>query len=127
MIGGCSPWSPVKSRQERQLPCIRYGASESDFTYLDCTLNPFFRYVFPAEPRDGVIDLTDDEKPFYYNPYSGELSLDFPKAERRLKGGILAYVFVLSAMYLGSSSFPETVSSKKLRCSYADSRTILFQ
>ncbi|KIJ22170.1 hypothetical protein PAXINDRAFT_64144 [Paxillus involutus ATCC 200175] len=48
-------------------------------------------YVFPAEPRDGVIDLTDDEKPFYYNPYSGELSLDFPKAERRLKGGILAY------------------------------------
>ncbi|KAF8841910.1 hypothetical protein BDN67DRAFT_900346 [Paxillus ammoniavirescens] len=46
-------------------------------------------YVFPAEPRNGVIDLTDDEKPFYYNPYSGELSLDFPKAERKLKGAFL--------------------------------------
>ncbi|KAG1896321.1 SNF2 family N-terminal domain-containing protein [Suillus fuscotomentosus] len=48
------------------------------------------KYAFPAEPRDGIIDLTADEKPFYFNPYSGELSLDFPKAERTLKGGILA-------------------------------------
>ncbi|KAG2138689.1 SNF2 family N-terminal domain-containing protein [Suillus bovinus] len=47
-------------------------------------------YAFPAEPQDGIIDLTADEKPFYFNPYSGELSLDFPKAERKLKGGILA-------------------------------------
>ncbi|KAH7922804.1 hypothetical protein BV22DRAFT_1016617 [Leucogyrophana mollusca] len=47
-------------------------------------------YVFPCEPRDGVIDLTEDDKLFYFNPYSGELSLEFPKAERKLKGGILA-------------------------------------
>ncbi|KAF9245698.1 P-loop containing nucleoside triphosphate hydrolase protein [Melanogaster broomeanus] len=47
-------------------------------------------YVFPAEPCNGIIDLTEDETPFYFNPYSGELSLDFPKAERKLKGGILA-------------------------------------
>lgn len=47
-------------------------------------------YAFPAEPQDGIIDLTQDEKLFYFNPYSGELSLDFPKAERKLKGGILA-------------------------------------
>ncbi|KAG2350922.1 hypothetical protein BDR05DRAFT_955063 [Suillus weaverae] len=47
-------------------------------------------YTFPAEPQDGVIDLTEAEKLFYFNPYSGELSLDFPKAERKLKGGILA-------------------------------------
>ncbi|KAJ6520356.1 RAD5-like protein [Mycena sanguinolenta] len=49
------------------------------------------QYAFPL-PRDGdgIIDLTADEKPFYFNPYSGELSLDFPKAERRGRGGILA-------------------------------------
>ncbi|KAH7886199.1 SNF2 family N-terminal domain-containing protein [Phlebopus sp. FC_14] len=47
-------------------------------------------YVFPCKPRDGLIDLTEDERPFYFNPYSGELSLEFPKAERKLKGGILA-------------------------------------
>jgi len=50
------------------------------------------RYAFPQEPvMDGdMIDLTADEKLFYFNPYSGELKLDFPKAERNCKGGILA-------------------------------------
>ncbi|PPQ79873.1 hypothetical protein CVT25_002929 [Psilocybe cyanescens] len=50
------------------------------------------QYVFPEEPvKDGeTIDLTADEKPFYFNPYSGELSLDFPRAERNCQGGILA-------------------------------------
>lgn len=37
-----------------------------------------------------TIDLTADEKPFYFNPYSGELSLKFPKAEMNCRGGILA-------------------------------------
>ncbi|KAF7310688.1 DNA repair protein [Mycena chlorophos] len=48
------------------------------------------RYLFPLPPVDGIIDLTADQKPFYFNPYSGELSLDFPKAERQGRGGILA-------------------------------------
>lgn len=49
-------------------------------------------YSFPHEPcmNDDIIDLTADEKLFYFNPYSGELSLDFPKAERNCRGGILA-------------------------------------
>ena len=37
-----------------------------------------------------IIDLTADDKPFYFNRYSGELSLDYPKAERNCRGGILA-------------------------------------
>ncbi|KAJ3518013.1 hypothetical protein NLJ89_g135 [Agrocybe chaxingu] len=50
------------------------------------------QYTFPQEPvMDGdTIDLTADDKLFYFNSYSGELSLDFPKAERNCKGGILA-------------------------------------
>jgi DNA repair protein RAD5 len=48
------------------------------------------RYAFPEEPVDGIIDLTAEEKFFYYNPYSGELSLECPKSERTFKGGILA-------------------------------------
>ncbi|TFY83512.1 hypothetical protein EWM64_g492 [Hericium alpestre] len=47
-------------------------------------------YRFPTEPIDGVYDLTAEEQPFYFNPYSGELSLEFPKAERKCRGGILA-------------------------------------
>jgi DNA repair protein RAD5 len=49
-----------------------------------------FRYAFPADPHDSVIDLTRDDAPFYFNPYSGELSLEFPRAERKCRGGILA-------------------------------------
>ena len=50
------------------------------------------RYAFPQEPvmNGDMIDLTADDKLFYFNPYSGELSLDFPKAERNCRGGILA-------------------------------------
>ncbi|THH32857.1 hypothetical protein EUX98_g1325 [Antrodiella citrinella] len=58
------------------------------------TLRPYqkqaLQYVFPAEPTDGMIDLTADEVAFYFNEYSGELSLEFPKAERKFRGGILA-------------------------------------
>lgn len=50
------------------------------------------RYAFPIKTDSEIIDLTADEKPFYFNPYSGELSLTFPKAERNCRGGILAYV-----------------------------------
>lgn len=37
-----------------------------------------------------MIDLTADDIAFYFNEYSGELSLEFPKAERKFRGGILA-------------------------------------
>ncbi|KAJ3570626.1 hypothetical protein NP233_g4279 [Leucocoprinus birnbaumii] len=52
------------------------------------------QYAFPPVPNfgSGDIDLTADEKVFYFNPYSGELSLECPKAERRCRGGILADV-----------------------------------
>lgn len=49
------------------------------------------RYTFPAEPDiTGAIDLTAEEQPFFYNAHSGELSLEFPRAENLCRGGILA-------------------------------------
>lgn len=51
----------------------------------------YIRYTFPAEPDySGAIDLTADEQSFYYNAHSGELSLEFPRAENLCRGGILA-------------------------------------
>jgi DNA repair protein RAD5 len=70
--------------------CTHYGASRFIALPYNSYLLDSVRYVFPSEPVEGVIDLTEDEKPFYFNPYSGELSLDFPKSERKFKGGILA-------------------------------------
>ncbi|KAK7686705.1 hypothetical protein QCA50_010305 [Cerrena zonata] len=55
------------------------------------SMHPLWKeYVFPLEPVEGIIDLTSDERPFYLNEFSGELSLEFPRAERKFKGGILA-------------------------------------
>ena len=61
------------------------------------------RYTFPYEPgKDGIIDLLDDEQPFYFNPYSGELSLEFPKAEKKcLSGGIVKAIAVLTFGAIG--------------------------
>ncbi|KAI0652443.1 SNF2 family N-terminal domain-containing protein [Trametes meyenii] len=57
------------------------------------SMHPLWKeYTFPFDPNDDTIDLTADERPFYFNEYSGELSLDFPKAERKCRGGILADV-----------------------------------
>ncbi|KAI0828919.1 SNF2 family N-terminal domain-containing protein [Trametes gibbosa] len=57
------------------------------------SMHPLWKeYTFPFDPNNDTIDLTADEQPFYFNEYSGELSLDFPKAERKCKGGILADV-----------------------------------
>ncbi|CAE6511521.1 unnamed protein product [Rhizoctonia solani] len=55
------------------------------------SLHPLWEeYVFPFEEDDGVIDLCADERSFYFNPYSGELSLNFVKTENHKKGGVLA-------------------------------------
>ncbi|KAG8732122.1 DNA helicase rad5 [Ceratobasidium sp. 414] len=57
----------------------------------DTSLHPLWEeYTFPFEDDDGVIDLCAEERSFYFNPYSGELSLDFVKSENHRKGGILA-------------------------------------
>lgn len=72
-------------------------------------ISPRNRYVFPTEPVDGIIDLTVDERPFYLNSYSGELSLDYPKAERKCKGGILAYVELLDADVANADLYPVMV------------------
>ncbi|KAJ3830336.1 DNA repair protein RAD5 [Lentinula raphanica] len=47
-------------------------------------------YAFPTKPEQGCIDLTADDKLFYLNPYSGEMTLEFPRSEHDCRGGILA-------------------------------------
>jgi hypothetical protein len=76
------------------------------------TKSNFIRYAFPHEPSiDGMIDLTDDDKLFYFNPYSGELSFTFPKPERNCRGGILAYVYSQITNFLSlKHMYLETVS-----------------
>ncbi|KAK7058564.1 DNA helicase rad5 [Paramarasmius palmivorus] len=76
------------------------------------------QYIFPQQPStEGVIDLTDDrEDYFYFNPYSGELSMSFPKAERNCKGGILAdgdFVSFSKADFIYSLYFSSCLDHKQ--------------
>lgn len=80
----------VSAREEKSMHPLwkEYYVS---YIVLKTNLTSRSRYGFPTAPG-GVIDLTVDDKVFYFNEYSGELTLKFPKAERKFKGGILAYV-----------------------------------
>ncbi|KAF5385213.1 hypothetical protein D9615_001117 [Tricholomella constricta] len=78
------------------------------------------QYICPQEPvLDGdLIDLTADDKPFYMNPYSGEMSLEFPKSERKFRGGILADVgmgktIMLSALIHTSPPYEEDTVARQ--------------
>ncbi|KAG9316777.1 putative DNA repair protein RAD5 [Chiua virens] len=64
-------------------------------------------YVFPVEPGNGLIDLTEDEKSFYFNPFSGELSLQFPKTERKFRVG-MGKTIMLAAL-IHTNKGPESI------------------
>lgn len=53
------------------------------------------RYSFPHQQGKEETNLL-----FYYNPYSGELSLDFPKASKKSGSGILADEMGLGTFHL---------------------------
>ena len=58
----------------------------------DVSMHPLWEeYAWPTKDMDGkeVLQVVDQEK-FYVNPYSGELSLQFPVQEQNCLGGILA-------------------------------------
>ncbi|ORY34105.1 SNF2 family N-terminal domain-domain-containing protein [Naematelia encephala] len=69
-----------------------------DTSVRDQSLHPLWEeYAFRKEHNEGQpIEVEDDDdiidpsRKFYWNPYSGELSLTFPTSNTRSKGGILA-------------------------------------
>ncbi|KAF9583253.1 DNA helicase rad5 [Lunasporangiospora selenospora] len=53
------------------------------------TLHPLWEeYEFKTE--DGHIKRPEDPTKYYFNPYSGEISLEFPTSDKLCRGGILA-------------------------------------
>ncbi|KAI0029488.1 SNF2 family N-terminal domain-containing protein [Vararia minispora EC-137] len=82
---------------QKQALCWMHSLETGRMSAREATsMHPLWnQYQFPNESVEGIIDLTVEPRPFYFNPYSGELSLQFPRAERKCRGGILAYVFSL--------------------------------
>ena len=58
----------------------------------EVSMHPLWEeYAWPLKDmNDQVLPLVIDQQGFYVNPYSGELSLDFPVQEQHCLGGILA-------------------------------------
>lgn len=58
----------------------------------DSSMHPLWEeYVWPAKDVDGnELPCISGQSSFYLNPYSGELSLEFPRQEQNCLGGILA-------------------------------------
>ncbi|KAL7425072.1 DNA helicase rad5 [Cryptotrichosporon argae] len=72
-------------------------AGDSHLRDSNNTLHPLWEeYAFKKEQQPGEpIEIEDDEdiaddRKFYYNPYSGELSREFPRSQNLSRGGILA-------------------------------------
>ncbi|CAE6386859.1 unnamed protein product [Rhizoctonia solani] len=77
---------------QKQALCWMHNLERGEASARDSvSLHPLWEeYAFPFEEDEGVIDLCADERSFYFNPYSGELSLNFVRTENHKKGGILA-------------------------------------
>lgn len=73
------------------------------------SLHPLYEeYRFPRDPADidgdedditdsaGLDEVQRKERFFYFSPYSGGLSVDYPQASKRCRGGILADEMVRS-------------------------------
>lgn len=60
--------------------------------HKEVSMHPLWEeYEWPTQDADNVpLPIIDDQQKFYVNPYSGELSLEFPKQEQNCLGGILA-------------------------------------
>ncbi|WVQ88936.1 DNA repair protein RAD5 [Cryptococcus gattii] len=71
---------------------------KGDSSVREGSLHPLWEeYLFKKDHLPGEpIEISDDDEPsdstrkFYWNPYSGELSLNFPTSKNLSRGGILA-------------------------------------
>lgn len=76
-------------------------------------------YAWPTQDANNhPVPEVEDQSMFYVNPYSGELSLDFPKQEQNCLGGILAdemglgkTIEMLSLVHTHRNEVPDTDAS----------------
>jgi DNA repair protein RAD5 len=60
--------------------------------HKEAVMHPLWEeYEWPVQDADSKpLPVIDDQTMFYINPYSGEMSLEFPKQEQNCLGGVLA-------------------------------------
>ncbi|KAF2636308.1 DNA repair protein-like protein rad5 [Massarina eburnea CBS 473.64] len=82
----------LRKYQRQALHWMVGKEKDESLTDKDESMHPLWEeYAWPTEDADSVlVPIIEDQNMFYVNPYSGELSLEFPKQEHNCLGGILA-------------------------------------
>lgn len=82
----------LRKYQKQALHWMTAKEKDSKDNKGEMSMHPLWEaYAWPTKDVDDKdLPLVDDCSKFYVNPYSGELSLDFPVQEQNCLGGILA-------------------------------------
>ena len=82
----------LRKYQKQALHWMVRKEKDESLAGKDVSMHPLWEeYQWPEKDVDNQdLPIIKDQPTFYVNPYSGELSLEFPKQEQNCLGGILA-------------------------------------
>jgi DNA repair protein RAD5 len=82
----------LRKYQKQALHWMVGKEKDESLTDKEVSMHPLWEeYQWPTKDADNQdLPIIEDQSMFYVNPYSGELSLEFPKQEQNCLGGILA-------------------------------------
>ena len=82
----------LRPYQKQSLHWMMSKEKDQRSEHREISMHPLWEeYVWPTKDHDDkVLPEVANQPVFYMNPYSGDISLDFPAQEQRCLGGILA-------------------------------------
>ncbi|KAA1097667.1 hypothetical protein PGT21_016583 [Puccinia graminis f. sp. tritici] len=81
---------PLRPYQQQGLSWLMKMEATLEQAREEVSIHPLWEeYIFPHDEDQANWAVASDEQ-FYYNPYMGEFSFEFPRASRKCQGGILA-------------------------------------
>ncbi|ORY17166.1 SNF2 family N-terminal domain-domain-containing protein [Clohesyomyces aquaticus] len=82
----------LRKYQRQALYWMMSKEKDEEAEHKEASMHPLWEeYAWPTQDADNIpLPTVDEQMMFYVNPYSGELSLEFPRQEQNCLGGILA-------------------------------------
>ncbi|KAF2281136.1 uncharacterized protein EI97DRAFT_497805 [Westerdykella ornata] len=82
----------LRKYQKQALYWMVGKEKDESLKHKEESMHPLWEeYEWPTkDANNDPVPVVDDQKMFYVNPYSGELSVEFPRQEQNCLGGILA-------------------------------------
>lgn len=82
----------LRKYQKQALYWMTGKEKHEELKHKEAVMHPLWEeYEWPTQDADNnPLPTIDGQSMFYINPYSGDMSLDFPKQEQNCLGGILA-------------------------------------